>query len=150
MTTTVGYPTHLIDLAGMDLGTTDWYTITQEQVNGFADATGDHQWIHTDPARAAAGPFRGTIAHGYLTLALASRAIAELLAIENLQAAVNYGLNKVRFPAPVPVGSKVRASARVVSAWQRDAGVEAVLDVTFEVEGSPRPACVAECVVIYR
>ncbi|MET4613459.1 acyl dehydratase [Rhodococcus sp. PvR044] len=150
MTTSIERPTDLIDLAGTELGTTDWYPITQEQVNEFADATGDRQWIHTDPARAATGPFRGTIAHGYLTLALASRAIAELLAIENLQAAVNYGLNKVRFPAPVPVGSKVRASARVVSAQQRDAGVEAVLGVVFEVDGSPRPACVAECVVIYR
>ncbi|GAA4483042.1 MaoC family dehydratase [Rhodococcus olei] len=150
MAIAIGQPADLIDLVGTELGVTDWYPITQARVSEFADATGDHQWIHTDPRRATRGPFGGTIAHGYLTLSLASRAIGELLRIEHLQAAVNYGVNKVRFPAPVPVGSKVRASARVASARARESGVEAVLAVTFEVAGSPRPACVADCVVIYR
>ncbi|MGW0176191.1 MaoC family dehydratase [Rhodococcus sp. NPDC003322] len=144
------HPADLLDLTGQTLGTTDWYPITQDRVNLFADATGDHQWIHTDPERAAAGPFGGTIAHGYLTLSLAARAIGDVLTIENLGAAVNYGVNRVRFPAPVAVGSKVRATARIVSARRRDHGVEAVIGLTFEAAGSDRPACVAECVVIYR
>lgn len=150
MTTHVRHPADLLEMVGEELGTTDWYPITQQQVNLFADVTGDHQWIHTDPQRAAHGPFRGTIAHGYLTLALASRALDDVLVVDKLDAALNYGLNKVRFPAPVPVGSKIRATAVVTSAKRRDAGVEVVFGLVFETDGSSRPACIADWVVIYR
>ncbi|MGW0045031.1 MaoC family dehydratase [Rhodococcus sp. NPDC003348] len=150
MTTTVQHPVDLLDLAGQTLGTTDWYPITQDRVNMFADATGDHQWIHTDPERAAAGPFGGTIAHGYLTLSLAARAIGDGTDHREPRHRSQLRVNKVRFPAPVAVGSKIRAAARIASARPRDHGIEAVIGLTFEAAGSDRPACVAECVVIYR
>ena len=150
MTTTVATPDDLLDLVGTELGTTDWRTVTQEQVNLFADATGDHQWIHVDPERAAAGPFGGTIAHGYLTLALAPALIAEAIVIENFTAALNYGLNKVRFPAPVPVGSRLRATVVLAAAERKPAGIEAVLRLTYQVDGAERPAAVADTVVLYR
>lgn len=150
MSTHLTDPAELLDLVGDTLGTGDWVQITQGQVNQFADATGDHQWIHTDPERAAAGPFGGTIAHGYLTLSLAPAAIAEVLTIDNVTAALNYGLDKVRFPAPVPVGSKLRTTVTVRAAQRKPAGIEAVFGLTFEVEGSERPACVADVVVLYR
>ncbi|MBF6212213.1 MaoC family dehydratase [Nocardia puris] len=150
MSTHLTDPAELLDLVGENLGTGDWLQITQGQVNLFADATGDHQWIHTDPERAAAGPFGGTIAHGYLTLSLAPAAISEVLTIDNLTAALNYGLDKVRFPAPVPVGSKLRTTVTVRAARRKPAGLEAVFGLTFEVEGSERPACVADVVVLYR
>ncbi|TSD99668.1 MaoC family dehydratase [Skermania sp. ID1734] len=150
MATRVTQPTDLLDLAGKTVGTTDWYEITQDQVNRFADATGDHQWIHTDPERAAKGPFGGTIAHGYLTLSLAPQILADVLTVDNLTAALNYGLNKVRFPAPVPVGSKLRASVSVKEAQQKPAGIEVVFGLVYEVEGSERPACIADAVVLYR
>src|SRR5687768_16168889 len=113
MTTTVTGPAELIGLAGRDLGTSEWLEITQERIDTFAGATGDHQWIHVDPGRAATGPFGTTIAHGYLTLSLVIPLWTELLRIEGISMAVNYGLNKVRFPAPVPVGSKIRLAAKV-------------------------------------
>ncbi|MFC7449578.1 MaoC family dehydratase [Rhodococcus daqingensis] len=150
MGTQINRPTDLLSLVGRQLGTTDWQQITQDQVNLFADATGDHQWIHTDPQRAAAGPFGGTIAHGYLTLSLIPRALNEVLTIDTLEAALNYGLNKVRFPAPVLVGAQVRATVALVSAQQKPGGVEAVFGVAFEAENVDRPACVAECVAVYR
>ncbi len=149
MPTTVENPSDLIALTGQTLGTTDWFDVTQAEVNMFADATGDHQWIHTDPDRAKDGPFGRTIAHGYLTLALTSRILEQLVVVENMNAALNYGLNKVRFPSPVPVGSKMRATASVVSAQQKPAGLEVVFGLTYEVEGSARPACVADVVVLY-
>lgn len=149
MTTRLDAPADLIGLAGRQLGITDWMEITQEQVDLFADATDDHQWIHTDPRRAATGPFGGTIAHGYLTLSLAPVAIADVLQIGELTAALNYGLNKVRFPAPVPVGSKIRAVVTVNDAQQKTSGVEAVFGLTYEIEGGSRPACVADVVVLY-
>ena len=116
----------------------------------FAEATGDRQWIHVDPVRAAAGPFGGPIAHGYLTLALAPMFIAEVLVVEHLAAALNYGLNKVRFPAPVPVGGRLRGVVTLKAADVRPTGIEAVFTVVFELEGSDRPACVAEFVALYR
>ncbi|MFE5288836.1 MaoC family dehydratase [Nocardia sp. NPDC056611] len=149
MTTRLDAPADLIGLTGQQLGITDWTEITQEQVDLFADATDDHQWIHTDPRRAATGPFGGTIAHGYLTLSLAPVAIADVLQIGELTAALNYGLNKVRFPAPVPVGSKIRAVVTVNGAQQKNSGVEAVFGLTYEIEGGSRPACVADVVVLY-
>ncbi|UOT01452.1 MaoC family dehydratase [Rhodococcus opacus] len=150
MTTHLDTPTALLDLSDHTLGTTEWREITQDQVNRFADTTGDHQWIHTDPDRAAAGPFGGTIAHGYLTLSLAPKILAEVLEIETATAALNYGLNKVRFPAPVPVGARLRATVTVTSAQQKPAGIETVFGMTYEVEGGARPACIADVVVLYR
>jgi acyl dehydratase len=152
MTTRVARPTDLLELAAdqPDLGHSGWRQITQEQVNLFADATDDHQWIHVDPDRAKAGPFGTTIAHGYLTLSLAPVFIAEILHVANIQMAMNYGLNKVRFPAPVPVGARLRVSLRLTAAQARGDAVEAVLTMTVEVEGADRPACVAEVVVLYR
>jgi acyl dehydratase len=149
MSTAVDQPADLLGLVGRRLGTTGWMEITQERVNLFADATEDHQWIHTDPARASNGPFKGTIAHGYLTLSLAPAVISEVLEIRELTSALNYGVDKVRFPAPLRVGSQVRATVTVMRARQKTAGVEAVFTLTYEIEGEPRPACVADVVVLY-
>ena len=149
-TTQISTPAELLHLTGKRLGVSPWHRITQDQVNLFADSTGDHQWIHVDPDRAAAGPFRGPIAHGYLTLALGPLLIAQTLHVEQLTAALNYGLNRVRFPTPVPVGSRLRAVVTLLGAQQRPAGIEAVFTVVYELEGSDRPACVAEFVAIYR
>ena len=137
-------------LAGADLGHTGWLEISQDRVNAFADATGDHQWIHVDAEKAAAGPFGGTIAHGYLTLSLVVHLMNELLDVRGVSMGINYGLNKVRFPAPVPVGSKVRLAAQVGAV--EDAGVnavQAVVDVTVELAGSEKPACAAQTVFRY-
>ena len=137
-------------MAGTSLGHTGWLEITQDRVNTFADATGDHQWIHVDRERAAAGPFGGTIAHGYLTLSLVIPLLNELVDVKGVSMGINYGLNKVRFPAPVPVGSKVRLAAQLGAV--EDAGVNAVqgvIDCIIEVEGSEKPACVAQAVLRY-
>ena len=133
---------------GEEIGTTDWVTIDQKRVNEFADATGDHQWIHVDVERAAAGPFGGTIAHGYLTLALVPHFNAELFALETPGARLNYGVNKVRFPTPVKVGSRIRAHVHVVSLAEVAAGKQLVLRYTMEIEGQQKPACVAETVAL--
>ena len=140
----------LIAGAGEELGTTDWVTVDQERINTFADATGDHQWIHVDRERAAAGPFGGTIAHGYLTLSLVIPLLNELVDVKGVSMGINYGLNKVRFPAPVPVGSKIRLAAQLGAV--EDAGVnavQAVIDCTIEVEGGGKPACAAQAVLRY-
>jgi acyl dehydratase len=150
MTVTANGLDELKALAGADLGHTGWLEITQDRVNAFADATGDHQWIHVDPGKAAAGPFGGTIAHGYLTLSLVVHLFSELAEVRGVSMGINYGLNKVRFPAPVPVGSKVRLAAQVGAV--EDAGVnavQAVMDFTVELEGSEKPACVAQAVFRY-
>jgi acyl dehydratase len=140
----------LRELAGTTLGPTEWHEVTQEQVNQFADATGDHQWIHTDPERAAAGPFGGTIAHGYLTLALIIPLWTDLLTIEGVAMGVNYGLNKVRFPAPVPVGGKIRLTAHVGAADALgDDAVQLTVDFTMELEGSEKPAVAAQALYRY-
>jgi acyl dehydratase len=149
MTTILEQPADLLGLVGQSLGTTEWITVTQQQVDLFADATGDRQWIHTDAERAAKGPFKGTIAHGYLTLSLTPAVIAQVLEIRELTAALNYGLNKVRFPAPVRVGSQVRAAVTVASAQQKTSGVESVFKLTYEIDGEARPACVADVIVLY-
>ncbi|WP_135453891.1 MaoC family dehydratase [Mycobacterium sp. DL99] len=149
MTTVLDAPADLLKLVGQVLGTTDWMKITQQQVDLFAEATGDHQWIHTDPERAARGPFKGTIAHGYLTLSLAPLVISEVLQIRELTSALNYGLNKVRFPAPVRVGTQIRGVVTVMSARQKTSGVEGVFTVTYEIDGDARPACVADVIVLY-
>ena len=148
MATTVNGLDELKALQGTHLGYSDHVEITQEQVNTFADATGDHQWIHVDPERAKAGPFGGPIAHGYLTLSLAPALLPQILQVGGISMGVNYGCGKVRFPSPVPVGSKVRAGAELVSVEDVAGGAQVTLLVTFEVEGAPKPSCVAE--VIYR
>jgi acyl dehydratase len=131
-------------LAGRDLGRSDWLEITQERVNTFAEATGDHQWIHVDVERAAAGPFGGPISHGYLTLSLVIPLFTELLQITGTTMSVNYGLEKVRFPSPVRVGSKIRLAATVAEVTEvAGNGVQMALDFTVEIDGQPKPACVA-------
>ena len=149
MTKLLEEPADLLKLVGQRIGTTDWMKITQQQVDLFADATGDHQWIHTEPARAAKGPFRGTIAHGYLTLSLAPVVISQVLEIRELTAALMYGINKARFPAPLKVGSQIRAAVTVMSAQQKTSGVESVFTLTYEIDGEDRPACVADVIVLY-
>jgi len=149
MTSTVNGLDELTALAGADLGHTGWVQVTQPRVDLFADATGDHQWIHVDPARAAAGPFGGTIAHGYLTLSMVIPLFGELLEVTGISMAINYGLNKVRFPAPVPVGSKIRLAARLAAVEPAgDNAVQLTADFTVEVDGGAKPGCVAR--VIYR
>jgi acyl dehydratase len=132
---------------GEVLGTSDWHEVTQDAIDDFADVTGDHQWIHVDPERAKDTPFGGTIAHGYFTLSLAPKLTSEIFAMDGFAFAVNYGLNKVRFPAPLPVGSKVRAQARVVKLEDVPGGAQMTLELTFEREGGEKPVCVAETLV---
>jgi acyl dehydratase len=135
--------------AGEHLGHSDWHEITQDQVNLFADATGDHQWIHVDPERAKTGPFGGTIGHGYLTMSLAPAYLQEVWQVEGMKMGLNYGINKLRFPSPVPVGSKLRLGAELAAVEDvGGAGLQATLAITFEIEGQDKPACVAE--VVYR
>jgi acyl dehydratase len=134
---------------GEHLGYSDWHEITQDRIDKFADATDDHQWIHVDPERAKAGPFGRTIAHGYLTISLAPAFLQEVWQVENMKMGLNYGINKLRFPAPVPVGSKLRAGAKVASVDDLGGGgVQVALEVTFEIDGQDKPGCVAE--VVYR
>ena len=132
------------ELTGRDLGRSDWLEVTQDRVDMFADATGDHQWIHVDPERAKAGPFGGTIAHGYLTLSLVIPLFAELLEIKGVAMGVNYGLEKVRFPNPVRVGARIRLAATVAEVTDVAPGcVQLVLDFVVEIDGERKPACVA-------
>jgi len=131
-------------LAGKELGTSAWHEITQEQVTQFADATGDHQWIHVDPERAKSGPFGGPVAHGYLTLSMATALLDDVLHVDGVAQVVNYGVGKVRFPAPVPVGSRVRLRALCTGVDQVSGGYQMALGLTFERDGQPKPVCVAE------
>jgi acyl dehydratase len=142
--TTVDGVEGVLGLVGQHLGYSDWVTITQEQVNQFADATGDHQWIHVDPERAAKeSPFGGPIAHGYLTLSLLPMLVPQIVEITGFTMGVNYGTDKVRFPSPVPVGSRVRAGATLDRAEPIDGGIAMAVTVTVEVEGGTKPAMVA-------
>ena len=135
---------------GDHLGYSDWMEITQDQVNLFAEATGDHQWIHTDPERATKeSPFGGPIAHGYLTLSLAPMLLPQIMQVKGVKMGVNYGANKIRFPSPVPVGAKLRAGAALAEIEDVAGGVQVTLDVTFEVDGAPKPACVAQILLRY-
>lgn len=129
-----------------DLGVTRWIDIGQDRIDSFAEATEDRQWIHTDPQKAAQGPFGATIAHGFLTLSLLATFLEELLEVEGIAMAVNYGLNKVRFPAPVPVGSRVRAHGRIKSVDDIPGGIQVTVQITVEREGGDKPVCVAESV----
>ena len=142
------YP-HLADLAalaGQDIGTSDWLLIDQARINLFAEATGDHQWIHTDPVRAESGPFGAPIAHGFLTLSLLPLLFESAFAIADVRMGVNYGLNRVRFVSPVRVGSRVRGRFKLVSFEPLEGGAQLTVEATIELDGSARPACVAETV----
>ncbi|MFE9021463.1 MaoC family dehydratase [Streptomyces sp. NPDC007808] len=144
MSITVNGLDELKKLAGSDLGTSEWIEVTQERVNTFADATGDHQWIHVDPRKAAEGPFGAPIAHGYLTLSLFIPLFTELLDVQGVTTKVNYGLNKVRFPAPVVVGSRIRLVARLAEVEEVAGGVQITVDGTMEIEGGTKPAAVLQ------
>jgi acyl dehydratase len=144
MTTTFETLDELRAAVGTHLGHTDWLEVDQERVNLFADATGDHQWIHVDVDRATAGPFGGPIAHGFLTLSLSNLFLPQLLAVPGASAGVNYGTGKVRFPSPVPVGSRIRAGAEIVAVDEINGGVQTTITITIEVEGNDKPACVIE------
>jgi acyl dehydratase len=140
----------ILAAVGTKLGPGPWTEITQARIDTFADATDDHQWIHVDPARAKAGPFGATIAHGYLTLSLMAKFLPQLVEIRGLKMGVNYGTDKVRFPSAVKAGARLRPSGEVVAAKRtKDGGVQAVIRVTVEIEGEARPACVAETISRY-
>ena len=140
----------LVDNVGRELGVSDWHQVTQERINEFADATGDRQWIHVDGARAAIeSPFKTTIAHGFLTLSLASSVLRSALQFDGARMAINYGLNRVRFMAPVPSGSRVRGRFALASVEETGGAVQAIWQVTIEREGSEKPCCVAEWLVRY-
>jgi acyl dehydratase len=134
---------------GRSLGTSQWLGVTQERIDQFADATGDHQWIHVDPERAAAGPFGSTIAHGYLTLSLSNALLPEVVEVRGFDLGINYGLGKVRFPTPVPAGSRIRAHVALAAAEDVAGGVQTTMVLTIELEGADKPACVIESLSRY-
>ncbi len=143
-------PTELLEAVGQQLGCSEWIEISQERINRFADATGDHQWIHVDVERAKQGPFGGPIAHGYLTLSMVSMMLPQIIEVHGIAMGVNYGTDKVRFPAPVPVGSKIRASGELVKAEEvKGGGIQATVRVTIELEGGQKPVCVADTIARY-
>jgi acyl dehydratase len=146
MSKTFDNPAALLDAVGQQLGHSEWLEIDQQRINLFAEATGDHQWIHVDPERAAEGPFGKTIAHGYLTLSLANLFLPQIMQVNNVSMGVNYGCEKVRFPAPVPVGSRVRGFGEVISAEEVKGGVQVVVRISIEIEGGERPACVIDTI----
>jgi acyl dehydratase len=149
MTTTIQGIDGLKQRVGDHLGYSEWHQVTQEQVNTFAEATGDFQWIHVDVERAKQGPFGGPIAHGYLTLSLGPLLIPQIVKVEGITMAVNYGLNKVRFPAPVPVGSKIRLGATLAGVEDIAGGVQVTMGMVYELDGGDKPVCVAEIVFRY-
>ncbi|MDZ7782586.1 MAG: MaoC family dehydratase [Halioglobus sp.] len=146
MTAIFDSPAALLDAAGRDLGYSDWVEIDQKRIDLFADATGDHQWIHVDPEKAAEGPYGSTIAHGYLTLSLANLFLPQLMQVQNTSMGVNYGCEKVRFPAAVPVGSRIRGHGQIMSVEEVKGGVQVVVRMTIEIEGGERPACVIDTI----
>jgi acyl dehydratase len=150
MTTVFEHPSALAASIGKSLGHSDWLEITQQRIDQFADATGDHQWIHVDPERAKAGPFGACIAHGYLTQSLVNHFLPQILEVRGIAMGVNYGSDRVRFPAPVRVGSRIRGSGELIAVeTTRDGGVQAVVRVTVEIEGSDRPGCVIDTISRY-
>ena len=148
MTTVFAAPVDLLGAVGQHLGHSDWVTVDQGRIDMFAESTGDDQWIHVDPQEAAAGPFGATIAHGYLTLALTNLLLPQIVRVEGISMGVNYGVNRVRFPQPVLVGSRLRASATLTSAEELPggSGVQTVIAITVEIEGQAKPACAVESV----
>jgi acyl dehydratase len=139
----------LLNATGTHLGFSEWVTIDQSRINQFADATGDHQWIHVDEARAKAGPFGATIAHGYLTLSMTNLFLPQLITVENISMGINYGVNKVRFPTPVRVGSQIRGGAEIASVEEIAGGAQCIIRITVELADSDKPACVVENVTRY-
>jgi acyl dehydratase len=142
-------PSGLLNAVGQHLGESEWIEIDQAMINLFADATGDHQWIHVDEAKAKQGPYGKCIAHGYLTLSLVNQFLPQIIDVQGISMGVNYGCGKVRFPAAVPVGSKVRGSGELIHAEEVKGGVQSVVKVIVEIEGSDRPACVVETISRY-
>ena len=149
MATVFEEPKQLLNAVGQHLGCSDWIEITQDRIDKFADATGDHQWIHVDPERAKDGPFGACIAHGYLTQSLVNLFLPQIVEVHGISMGVNYGADKVRFPAPVPVGSRIRGSAELLKAEEVKGGVQATVRVTVEIEGSERPGCVIDTISRY-
>lgn len=149
MTFVVSSVDELVAAEGRDLGATDWVEVTQERVNRFADATDDHQWIHVDPERAKDGPFGACIAHGYLTLALANLFLPQLISADRLKMGVNVGCERVRFPAPVRVGSRIRGRGEILKVERIRDAVQSTVRVTIEIEGSDRPGCVVDTISRY-
>ncbi len=149
MTKEFASPQALLDAVGTDLGTTDWITITQDQINQFAAATLDNQWIHVDTERAKAGPFGAPIAHGYLTMSLAAYFGGQLIRVSGISMGINYGADKVRFPAPVPVGSKLRGRGEILDAKEVPGGVQTTVRITIEREGGDKPAAVVDAISRY-
>ncbi|UCE85605.1 MAG: MaoC family dehydratase [Deltaproteobacteria bacterium] len=149
MTTVFEAPQDLETAVGRHLGYSDWLEITQDRIDRFADATGDHQWIHVDPERAKDGPFGACIAHGYLTLSLVNLFLPQIVEVRGISMGVNYGADKLRFPAPVPVGSRIRGGGELIQAEAVKGGVQATIRVTVEIEDSERPACVVDTVSRY-
>jgi len=142
-------PADLIGSEGTLLGPTDWLAIEQDRVDGFAEVTGDHQWIHVDPERARSGPFGGTIAHGYLTMSLVNFFLPDLIEVRGFAHAVNVGADRLRFLSPVRTGSRIRATGEIVGAEEMKGGVQAVVRVTVEIEGAEKPACVVDTISRY-
>jgi acyl dehydratase len=149
MTRIFASPAELLAAAPGELGCSDWMTIEQARIDTFADATDDHQWIHVDPEQAASGPYGATIAHGYLTLALVNRFLPEIIAVQGVAMGVNYGCDRVRFPAPVTVGSRVRGRGELLGTEEIKGAVQSTVRVTVEVEGQDRPACVVDTISRY-
>lgn len=149
MTKVFNHPSELAACVGQALGHTEWLAIDQQRINLFADATGDHQWIHVDPERAKTGPFGKTIAHGYLTLSLVNLFLPQLIDVRGIKMGVNYGCDKVRFPSPVPVDSRVRGNGELVAVEEVKGAIQSVVRVTVEIEGSDRPACVVDTISRY-
>jgi acyl dehydratase len=147
MATTFANPKEILEKVGQEVGTSDWVEVTQDKVNQFADATGDHQWIHVDVERAKQGPFGQTIAHGYFTLSLAPMLMSQVVSVQGARMGLNYGVNRVRFTSPVKVGKRVRLHAKVASAEEVEPnGIQVAYDLTFEIEGEDKPACVAQTI----
>ena len=147
MTTTIDGIDGLKAMVGQHLGYSDWLEITQDRIDKFADATGDHQWIHVDPERAKKGPFGACIAHGYLTMSLVNMFLPQIVVVKEISMGVNYGADKLRFPAPVPVGSRIRGGGELVKVEEvKGGGVQTTVRVTIEIEGSDRPGCVIETI----
>ncbi len=150
MATVFETPADLKNAIGKQLGVSDWLEIDQQRIDKFADATGDHQWIHVDPARAKNGPFGTTIAHGYLTQSLVNYFLPQIVEVHGISMGVNYGANRIRFPAPVRVGSRIRGSAELLGVEEtKDGGIQATIRVTVEIEGNERPGCVIDTISRY-
>lgn len=146
MTTILNGPEELMAAVGTHLGFSEWVEINQERIDQFAESTGDHQWIHVDPVRAADGPFGATIAHGYLTLSMTNLFLPEIVDVRGFSMGINYGLNKARFPSPVPVNSRIRGGAELIDVDEINGGLQTEMTVTVEIEGGTKPACVVAAI----